>query len=94
MQTDEGFLITKGSEISKTTTTSIPGKIKILRDKLKLEGTLLEKESFLELTKDIIVSSSSYAAALVAGTMRSGPQSWKDSNGKNLKDLEESLIRN
>ena len=54
----------------------------------------LEKETFFELSKDIVVSSSSYAAALVAGTMRSGPQSWRNSSGKNLKDIEESLITN
>jgi len=94
MQTDEGFLISKGSEISKSTTASIPDKIKILRDKLIVENILIENEDFYKLSKDIVVSSSSYAAALVAGTMRSGPQSWKNSNEKNLKDIEESLIKN
>jgi len=94
MQTDEGFLINKDSEISATTTASIPGKIKLLREKLIEDGILINKGKNLILSKDIIVSSSSYAAALVAGTMRSGPQSWKDSNGKNLKDLEESLVKN
>ncbi|GAB4155577.1 MAG: GIY-YIG nuclease family protein [Winogradskyella sp.] len=94
MQTDEGFLINKDSEISATTTASIPGKINILRDKLIEDGVLINKGKHFILSKDIIVSSSSYAAAFVAGTMRSGPQSWKDSSGKNLKELEESLVKN
>ncbi len=93
-QTDEGFLLVKNSEISIETATSIPGKINLMRNKLIENQVLVENNNKLILTKDIILSSSSYAAALVAGTSRSGPQSWKDSNGKTLKVLEENLIRN
>ncbi|MCV9929224.1 GIY-YIG nuclease family protein [Flavobacterium sp. LS1R49] len=92
-QNDEGFLLIKNSEISIETTTSIPGKINSMRNKLIEDQILIKKNNRLILTKDIILSSSSYAAALVAGTSRSGPQSWKDSNGKTLKALEESLIK-
>jgi len=93
-QTDEGFLLVKNSEISKETTTSIPGKINLMRNKLIEDEILIEQNGKFILTKDIILSSSSYAAALVAGTSRSGPQSWKDSSGKTLKAIEESLIKN
>nr|WP_319400918.1 GIY-YIG nuclease family protein [uncultured Carboxylicivirga sp.] len=93
-QSDEGFLLAKDSEISLATTTSIPGKINQLRKKLIEENILVTVDEKLILTKDIILSSSSYAAALVAGTSRSGPQSWKDNNGKTLKALEEALINN
>lgn len=93
-QTDEGFLLLKNTEISIETTTSIPGKINEMRNKLIEDEVLIEQNSKFILTKDIILSSSSYAAALVAGTSRSGPQSWKDSSGKTLKALEESLIKN
>jgi hypothetical protein len=34
----------------------------------------------------------SYAAVLVAGTSRSGPQSWIDENGRSLKAVEEILL--
>lgn len=91
---DDGFILIRDSELSLKTTTSIPGKIKILREKLIAENILVEKDSKLILTKEIILSSPSYAAALVAGTSRSGPQSWKNSNGKTLKSLEEKLIKN
>lgn len=93
-QGDEGFILLKNSEISKTTTHSFPGKINLLRNRLISEKVLVENETGLILTKDIVCSSSSYAAALVAGTSRSGPQSWKDENNKTLKSLEESLIKN
>jgi hypothetical protein len=91
---DDGFVLIRESEISTRTTTSIPGKIKLLRDKLILDGVLIERNNKLILTKEIVLSSPSYAAALVAGTSRSGPQSWKNSKGKTLKSLEENLIKN
>ena len=93
-QSDEGFLLIKGSEISLQTTASIPGKIKLMRQKLIEDKTLIEQSDKLVLMKDIVLSSSSYAGALVAGTSRSGQQSWKNSKGITLKNLEESLIKN
>ena len=90
---DEGFVLIKGSEISLKITNSIPGKINELRKKLITENILVEKNGKLVLIKDIVLSSPSYAAALVAGTSRSGPQSWKDIKGKTLKSLEEILIK-
>jgi hypothetical protein len=93
-QSDEGFLLIKGSEISLQTTASIPGKIKLMRQKLIENKILIEQSDKLVLMKDIVLSSSSYAGALVAGTSRSGPQSWKNSKGITLKNLEESLIKN
>jgi hypothetical protein len=93
-QSDEGFLLIKGSEVSLQTTASIPGKIKLMRQKLIEDKTLVEESDKLVLMKDIVLSSSSYAGALVAGTSRSGPQSWKNSKGITLKNLEESLIKN
>jgi len=93
-QGDEGFILLKDSEISLKTTSSIPGKINQLRNRLISEHIFTEKDDKFILTKDIVLSSPSYAAALVAGTSRSGPQSWKDIKGKTLKSLEESLIKN
>jgi len=92
-QSDEGFILLKDSELSLQTTSSIPGKINLLRDRLLEEKVLIEQKDKLILSKDIVLSSPSYAAALVAGTSRSGPQSWKDSAGKTLKSLEESLVK-
>ena len=93
-QGDEGFILIKESEISKKTTNSLPEKIKHLRNKLIEDNSLGEHENSYILRKDIILSSSSYAAALVAGTARSGPEGWKDKNGKTMKAHEESIINN
>ena len=92
-QSDEGFILIKDSEVSKETSTSIPGKVKQLRLKLIEEEILIEREDKYIFPKDIVLSSSSYAAALVAGTSRSGPQSWKNIENKSLKQLEEQIIK-
>lgn len=50
------------------------------------------KAPYLRLTEDLLMSSSSYAAALIAGTARSGPQSWFGSDGRSLKEIEEMAV--
>lgn len=91
--TDEGFVLLKDSQISKTSTNSIPNNIKLFRERLISENILQEKQKYFLLIKDIIISSSSFAAAFVVGTSRSGPQSWKDKNGKTMKYIEELLLK-
>jgi hypothetical protein len=77
-QTDDGFVLFKGSDVSGKTTGSMPGKTLSIREKWIADGTLQPFGDNFRLTKDCIVSSSSYAAVIVAGTSRSGPQSWID----------------
>jgi hypothetical protein len=91
--TDEGFVLKKGSQLSKTNTDSIPGKLANMKDRLLKEGSLKEESEKLIATEDILLSSSSYAAAIVAGTARSGPQSWKTANGRTMKQIEDEALR-
>lgn len=88
-QTDEGFVLKKGSTASKTNTDSLSAKLVKLKEQLIADGRLATEDDHLRLTEDLLMSSSSYAAALIAGTARSGPQSWYSSSGKTLKDLED-----
>jgi len=90
---DDGFLLLAGSEISSTTSTSMPGASKLIRDKWIEDGFLKLDGDNYKLAKDVLVSSSSYAAAIVAGTSRSGPQSWIDNSGKTLKYIEEKILK-
>ncbi|AZL86679.1 GIY-YIG nuclease family protein [Aliivibrio salmonicida] len=89
---DDGFLLLKGSQISLNNSTSMPGKSLSIKEQMINEGTLTAFPTYYELNKDKLLSSSSYAAALVAGNSRSGPQSWKTENGELLKKLEERLV--
>ena len=90
--TDDGFLLLAGSDVARTTNPSMPGNIKKTRDALIEEGTLIIEGENYKLLKDTLFSSSSYAAATVAGTSRSGPQSWQDSTGRTLKVIEEQIL--
>jgi hypothetical protein len=90
--TDEGFVLKQGSLLSKTNSVSIPGQLANIKDRLLKDGALEECEDNLIATKDILFGSSSYAAAIVAGTSRSGPQSWKTASGKSIKQIEDASL--
>jgi hypothetical protein len=89
VQTDEGFVLKKGSSAAKSNTDSLSTKLVKLKDQLIEDGRLGAEVDHLLLSEDILMSSSSYAAALIAGTARSGPQSWVHSSGKSLKELDD-----
>lgn len=92
IQTDEGFVLKKGSTASKINSDSVSGKIIKMKDQLLADGRIIDKGDHLLLAEDVLMSSSSYAAALIAGTARSGPQSWFAANGKSLKEIEDSAL--
>jgi len=91
-QTDDGFVLFKGSDVSGKISKSMPGKTNLIREKWIADGTLIQNGENYTLARDSILSSSSYAAVIVAGTSRSGPQSWIDAQGRSLKAVEEFLI--
>jgi len=90
--TDDGFLLLKGSQIAFKSSPSMPGKNLLIKEQMIADGILEDKGSFYLLVKDKLMSSSSYAATLVAGNSRSGPQSWKTVEGDYLKVIEEKLV--
>jgi hypothetical protein len=92
VRTNEGFVLKKGSTASKTNSESVSGKIVKMKEQLLADGRLVDKGEYLMLTEDVLVTSSSYAAALIAGTARSGPQSWFAQNGRSLKEIEDSVL--
>lgn len=91
--TDEGFVIKKGSLASSMNTETAAPKIVKLKEQLQAEGRLAQEGDHLIVNEDILVSSSSYAAIFVAGTSRSGPQSWLTPDGRTLKSIEDSYIK-
>lgn len=92
--TDEGFVLKKGSQLSKSNSESMPGKLSTIKEKLLVDGVLKDEGAYLVASEDILFNSSSYAAAIVAGTSRSGPQSWKTTTGKTIKKVEDEELAN
>ncbi|NMB13598.1 MAG: GIY-YIG nuclease family protein [Firmicutes bacterium] len=80
-QTNEGFVVFKGSHIEMIDSESIPIRIKERRQKARInaEGILLG---------DMLFTSPSYAAAFVIGGHVNGLKAWKTSEGITLKALE------
>ncbi len=89
LPTDEGFVLKKGSMVAKIDSDSAARKIVKLKEQLVNDQRLVDKGDHYLLTEDLLMSSPSYAAVLVAGTARSGPQSWFDATGRSLKAIED-----
>ncbi len=85
--TAEGFVVFAGATVNeKTSVKSLNAGMQKLRQKLFEAG----KVENLVTTEDILFSSSSAAADFILGYSVSGPRTWKASDGRSLKDLEES----
>ena len=85
MRTNEGFVVRKGSKISKDTQPSCPESA--VRRRVE-EIKNITDESILKV--DILLSSPSTAAAFVSGYSASGNDVWKDHSGKSLGEIEKS----
>ncbi|MEG3192573.1 GIY-YIG nuclease family protein [Lysobacter sp. D1-1-M9] len=90
VQTDEGFVLKKGSTASKANSDSLSIKLVKFKEQLIADGRMEADDEYLQLTEDVLMTSSSYAAALIAGTARSGPQSWYAADGRSLKEMQDS----
>lgn len=90
--TDDGFLLLKDSQISKRSSSNVPGRSQAVKDKMIADGLLKDEGDYYLLIKDKLMTSSTYAAVVASGYSRSGPQSWKTENGEFLKAIEERLI--
>jgi len=90
--TDEGFVLKKGSQVSRINTDSAAMRVVKTKEQLLADGRLKSEGDHLVLAEDFLLSSSSYGAVLVAGTSRSGPQSWLTPDGRTLKSIEDAAV--
>ncbi|MDE6034818.1 MAG: GIY-YIG nuclease family protein [Ruminococcus sp.] len=82
IRTSEGFVVLKGSHISPVDDNTISIALKEQRKKASIESGILKE--------DVLLSSPSYAAMFVIGKSANGLTSWKTSDGRSLKDIENS----
>ena len=59
------------------------------REQLIAEGTIEAQGDKIQVKKDVLFTSPSAAAAILAGGNYNGREAWKDSSGVSLKELEE-----
>ena len=81
-QTSEGFVVLQGSRISPIDDDTVPAVIKERRRK-----ALHDDNNVLQ--EDLLFTSPSYAAMFVIGKSANGLTSWKTTDGRTLKSLEE-----
>ena len=89
--TDEGFVIKKDSTAAITETDSLCSTYVNARRELLQKGQLKEDGDCYRFTEDILCTSPSYAASIVAGSQRSGNREWRDGSGIPLGQLEEQV---
>lgn len=82
-QTNEGFVIIKGSNIKSSTVKSVPTKALKDRERANLDDNFV-------LLEDMLFNSPSSAASFVTGYAINGKDSWKDEQGRSLNEIEKS----
>ena len=94
-QTDNGFVVFKGSEavLEERPSTQKYQYAANLRAALRKDGIIEEKKDRLLFLADHEFSSPSAAAAVIHGGQANGLTAWKDSKGLSLKEKEEKDIQ-
>ena len=82
VRTSEGFVVLQGSHIAIEDDDITPAVLKEQRRKVSVVDGVLQE--------DVLFSSPSYAAMFVIGKSANGLTSWKDENGRSLKEIENS----
>lgn len=92
IQTNEGIVVLKGSQVAKIQNNNYG--YKTLRDELVKGDVIKEMENGkAEFIKNQLFSSPSAAAAVIVGYSINGRRTWKDKSGRSINDIEKSEVR-
>jgi hypothetical protein len=90
--TDEGFVVMEGSIGDAEVRSSLSKGWRALREDHIADGSIVQEGDAIRFTRDVLFSSPSAAAAVVAGGVWNGRAGWKDEHGTTLGDLEDALV--
>jgi hypothetical protein len=90
-ESDQGYIITKGSEAKKSLSKSTTETYRNLRRKLIETKILVDKGDKLEFTEDAIFNSPSAASNMVLGRNSNGFTEWVTEKGKSFKDIQDLM---
>ncbi len=88
LQTKETFWVFKGSQALALEQPSCPPAVKTRRQSMIDQGLLKKEQDALVFTKDCSFTSPSTPASLVLGGSANGRTTWRDGQGRSIKDLE------
>lgn len=87
IQTQEGFVVLKGSRIASSIVDSFSENLNARREDLIQSNKVQIFNDEYVVMDDLLFSSPSLAAAIVMGRSANGLTEWKDRNGRTIKDL-------
>jgi len=95
IESDAGFVVLAGSTARRGSTGTFPEGYRVMREGLVSDGRLTGAEAagFYRFAADVVFSSPSAAAAIVAGRSASGPFEWKlETNGTPYRDWKSAQL--
>lgn len=90
-ESDQGYIVEKGSEAKKELSVSCTETYRNLRRKLLETQIMIEKGNKLEFAEDAIFSSPSAAANMVLGRNANGFIEWITETGKTFKEIQDEI---
>jgi hypothetical protein len=91
-ETNDGFIVLKGSQCSKGTSQSISEGWIRLRKKIIENGILVERGESYEFADNAVFSSLSAASSVVLGRQSAGPLSWITQEGKTYRQIQSEQL--
>lgn len=91
IETDQGYIVKKGSEAKKALSASTTDTYRNLRRKMLETKILTEKDDRLIFSEDAIFNSPSAASNMVLGRNSNGFTEWVNKHGLTFKDVQDKL---
>lgn len=93
-ETDQGYIVAKGSEAKKELSPSCTDTYRKMRRKLIETNILNENGNKLVFTEDAVFNSPSAASNMILGRNSNGYTEWVDKSGKTFKEIQEKINKN
>lgn len=94
IETDQGYIVHKGSEAKKDLSPSCTDTYKTMRKKLLETSILVVGDDKLIFAEDAVFNSPSAASNMVLGRNSNGFTEWVNKDGKTFKDIQEKIMNN
>jgi hypothetical protein len=90
-ETDQGYIVLKGSEAKKELSPSCTETYRNMRRKLLETNILMEENGQLIFAEDAVFNSPSAASNMVLGRNSNGFTEWINGKGKTFKEIQEEM---